>query len=108
MKRFSAQTAQARVLYLSCLSSVVLLVVFFSYSLLPHLHLRDLQLADSRSKTASDFQAPFIPEGLGDRPDGLFTRPGKSKQNGKGQPTYAILLPTYVRFFAWNTLVSWC
>ncbi|KAL3294255.1 hypothetical protein RB213_012680 [Colletotrichum asianum] len=102
IKRFSAQTAQARVLYLCCLSCVVVLVFFFSYSLFPHLHLRALHIAGSQLKTAPDFLAPFVPEGLG-RPaedDLLFARPGggsKSRPNGKGQPTYAIILPTYVR-----------
>ncbi|KAF4921946.1 hypothetical protein CGCVW01_v005625 [Colletotrichum viniferum] len=102
IKRFSAQTAQARVLYLCCLSCVVVLVFFFSYSLFPHLHLRALHIAGSQSKTAPDFLAPFVPEGLG-RPaedDLCFAGPGggsKSRPNEKGQPTYAIILPTYTK-----------
>lgn len=115
IKMFFVQTAQARVLYLSCLTCVIVLVVFFSYNLFPHLHLRAVHIAYSRLKTASDFQAPFAPEGLGGPDaDNLFLgRPGEILKptltpNEKGQPTYAILMPTYVRHInsrIWYALV---
>lgn len=113
IKKFSAQTAQARVLYLCCLSCVIVLVFFFSYSLFPHLHLRALHIADSQSKIAPDFLAPFVPEGLGRPPedDLFFSRPGggsKSRPNGKGQPTYAIIMPTYVRLMNPHHMVRAC
>lgn len=103
-KGFSVQAREARIIYLSCLSCLVILVVFFSLNLLPQFGLRSLHLTGGHSKTQHDYQSIYHNDGSANKTDDgepLSLTPSHStttKPTGSKGLKYAIILPTYVGF----------
>ncbi|KAH9234620.1 hypothetical protein K456DRAFT_1835363 [Colletotrichum gloeosporioides 23] len=102
-KRFSVQAREARIVYLSCLSCLVILVVFFSLNLWPQFDLGSLHFTEGHSKTQHDYQSTHdtdVTTNTTDDGDTLSLKPSHSttaKPAGLNGLKYAIILPTYTK-----------
>lgn len=101
-KRFSVQAREARIVYLSCLSCLVILVVFFSLNLWPQFDLGSLNFTEGHSKTQHDYQSTHNTDATTNTTDDggtLSLIPSHSitaKPAGLNGLKYAIILPIYV------------
>ncbi|TDZ17399.1 hypothetical protein Cob_v009408 [Colletotrichum orbiculare MAFF 240422] len=94
---FSGQAREARIIYLSCLTSLVVLVVFFAYSLLPRFDIRSVHLIDSHENHSFLYDAHNRPNRTSQPQSPTSTSTSSSSNLEKLK--YAIILPTYSGHF---------
>ncbi|OHF00710.1 hypothetical protein CORC01_04027 [Colletotrichum orchidophilum] len=97
-KPFFMLVREVRVLYWSCLSCVVILVVFFSYNSFPHFDIHSIQSSGKKTSTQTKPEDSSIKSG-GSNEDGMFDHGSNKNETLDSERLkelkYAIILPTY-------------
>lgn len=105
-KRFFTQTRKNQVLFLSLLSCLVALVLFFSYNPWQRFDVSSLHFTGTHIQTQTDTEGPSIPGvtiSHNDPKEEAIVINHKHNETSKlldlSRLKYVIILPTYVRFY---------
>ncbi|KAL0941586.1 uncharacterized protein CTRU02_204349 [Colletotrichum truncatum] len=96
--RFCVKFKETRMLYLSCLSCVVVLFLFFGFHLWSRLDLHSFNESHEKTQYETQSSLSSTSNDTGSKAASFHGRPHdflKSKPSGSSQPRYAIILPTY-------------
>lgn len=105
-KPFSTSAREARWLYLSCLSGIVILVVFFSHTIWPHFDIHSIDFSRERTGTQTSHASSYDQHGANNEEDEMYYLGSNKNETSDSQRLkelkYAVILPTFVSSSRWR------